>query len=217
MTTLRTQVAIVGAGPAGLLLGQLLHRSGIDNIVLERQSADHVLARIRAGVLEQTTVDLLGEAGFSPRGMAGMFEKLEFANRLNDSGAYPYLRSHPLTIDRISEARGRVGEAVPPMADAPLHALMRARARVLMDTSATALQRLQAVCAAMPGARVVRADQDYLYVQFKTRVMKFVDDAEFWFDPASGVVHVRSASRVGRKDFGVNRARIEAVRQALAG
>ena len=51
----------------------------------------------------------------------------------------------------------------------------------------------------------------------KTRVMKFVDDAEFWFDPASGVVHVRSASRVGRKDFGVNRARIEAVRQALAG
>ena len=47
--------------------------------------------------------------------------------------------------------------------------------------------------------------------------MRFVDDVEFWADPASGVVHVRSASRVGRKDFGVNRARIEAIRGRLAG
>ena len=67
MTTLRTQVAIVGAGPSGLLLGQLLHRAGIDNIVLERQSAEHVLSRIRAGVLEQTSVDLLTEAGVGGR------------------------------------------------------------------------------------------------------------------------------------------------------
>ena len=67
MSTLRTQVAIVGAGPSGLLLGQLLHKAGIDNTVIERQSADHVLARIRAGVLEQTTVDLLHEAGVGQR------------------------------------------------------------------------------------------------------------------------------------------------------
>ena len=53
----RTQVAIVGAGPSGLLLGQLLHKAGIDNVVLERYSADHVLGRIRAGVLEQTTCE----------------------------------------------------------------------------------------------------------------------------------------------------------------
>ncbi|MBI3370040.1 MAG: 4-hydroxybenzoate 3-monooxygenase [Burkholderiales bacterium] len=63
----KTQVAIVGAGPAGLLLGQLLARSGIENIVVERQSADYVLGRIRAGVLEQTTVDLLGQAGVDER------------------------------------------------------------------------------------------------------------------------------------------------------
>lgn len=63
MTTLRTQVAIVGAGPSGLLLGQLLHRAGIDAVIVERQSAEYVLGRIRAGVLEQTTVDLLDEAG----------------------------------------------------------------------------------------------------------------------------------------------------------
>ena len=65
--TTRTQVAIVGAGPAGLLLGQLLHKAGIDNVILERQSADYVLGRIRAGVLEQTTVELLDAAGVGAR------------------------------------------------------------------------------------------------------------------------------------------------------
>ncbi len=64
---MRTQVAIVGAGPAGLLLGQLLHKAGIDAVVLERQTADYVLGRIRAGVLEQVTVDLLDEAGVGSR------------------------------------------------------------------------------------------------------------------------------------------------------
>jgi len=62
MTT-RTQVAIVGAGPSGLLLGALLHRAGIDNIIIEQRSADYVLSRIRAGLLEQTTVDLVVQAG----------------------------------------------------------------------------------------------------------------------------------------------------------
>ncbi len=60
---MRTQVCIIGAGPAGLLLGALLHKAGIDNIVLERQNAPYVLGRIRAGILEQTTVDALAEAG----------------------------------------------------------------------------------------------------------------------------------------------------------
>jgi p-hydroxybenzoate 3-monooxygenase len=64
---MRTQVAIVGAGPAGLLLGQLLHRHGIDNIILERQTAEHVLGRIRAGVIEQVTIDLLDTAGVGTR------------------------------------------------------------------------------------------------------------------------------------------------------
>jgi len=63
MSTRRTQVAIIGAGPAGLLLGALLHKAGIDHIILERQSPAYVLGRIRAGILEQVTVDLLHEAG----------------------------------------------------------------------------------------------------------------------------------------------------------
>jgi p-hydroxybenzoate 3-monooxygenase len=67
MATTRTQVAIIGAGPSGLLLGQLLHEAGIANTVLELRSADHLLGRIRAGVLEQTTVDLLDRAKVSQR------------------------------------------------------------------------------------------------------------------------------------------------------
>ena len=63
----RTQVAIIGAGPAGLLLGQLLHEAGIANVILEQRSPDYVLSRIRAGVLEQTTVQLLQQAGVGAR------------------------------------------------------------------------------------------------------------------------------------------------------
>ncbi len=67
MSALRTQVAIIGAGPAGLLLGQLLHVYGIENVILERKNRDYVLARIRAGVLEQGTVELLDEVGVTSR------------------------------------------------------------------------------------------------------------------------------------------------------
>ena len=64
---MKTQVAIIGAGPSGLLLGQLLHRQGIDTVIIEVRSPEYVLGRIRAGVLEQGTVDLLREAGVSAR------------------------------------------------------------------------------------------------------------------------------------------------------
>ena len=64
---MRTQVAIIGAGPAGLMLGRLLEQAGIDSVVLERKSADYVLSRIRAGVLEQGSVDMLRNAGVGAR------------------------------------------------------------------------------------------------------------------------------------------------------
>lgn len=64
---MKTQIAIIGAGPSGLLLGQLLHKAGIANVIIERQSPDYILGRIRAGVLEQGMVDLLREAGVSQR------------------------------------------------------------------------------------------------------------------------------------------------------
>ena len=64
---MRTQVAIIGAGPSGLLLGQLLHKAGIDTVILERQTGDYVLTRIRAGILEQVCIDLMDEAGVGQR------------------------------------------------------------------------------------------------------------------------------------------------------
>lgn len=83
------------------------------------------------------------------------------------------------------------------------------------DGKAT-IAKIAGVVEALPGARIVEQRDDYLYAQFTTAMLRFVDDVEFWVDPAAGVVQVRSASRVGRKDFGVNRARIEAIRERLA-
>ncbi len=67
----------------------------------------------------------------------------------------------------------------------------------------------------MPRTTVVRVEPGYLYAEFRSKLMGFVDDVEFLADPASGVVHVRSASRLGRRDFGVNRNRVEALRAIL--
>ena len=78
------------------------------------------------------------------------------------------------------------------------------------------LERIRRICEGMDGAKVVRSDPGYLHVQFETRWMKFVDDTEFWFDPGAGMVQVRSASRLGESDLGVNRQRIEAIREQLS-
>ena len=67
MQNIKTQVAIIGAGPSGLLLGQLLDKQGISNIILERVTGDYVLGRIRAGILEQGFVKLVREAGVAGR------------------------------------------------------------------------------------------------------------------------------------------------------
>lgn len=75
-----------------------------------------------------------------------------------------------------------------------------------------AIDRIKRIVESTAGARVVRAEPSYLYAQFQTRWLKFVDDAEFFADDAAKVIHVRSASRIGRGDLGVNRARVEAIR-----
>src|SRR5215475_9656454 len=67
MKSVRTQVGIVGAGPAGLMLGHLLHLAGIDSVIIENRAQDYVIERVRAGVLEQATVDLLIESGVGDR------------------------------------------------------------------------------------------------------------------------------------------------------
>jgi predicted Zn-dependent protease len=95
---------------------------------------------------------VLAEAGYQPAGMVRMFERMDLANRLMDSGAFPYLRSHPLTSERIGESRQRVSLDARQVAPQGLavHSLMAARSRVLMDERAEILQNAEGLDA---GAR----------------------------------------------------------------
>lgn len=78
------------------------------------------------------------------------------------------------------------------------------------------MQALAAALQATPGVALVEQRPDYLRAEATTRWMKYTDDLEFWFNPARNAIEVRSASRLGRKDFGANRARIEALRTRYA-
>jgi uncharacterized protein (DUF1499 family) len=82
------------------------------------------------------------------------------------------------------------------------------------DANAT-LDRIAAIIESMEGGKIIRREPGYIYAQFTTRLMKYVDDAEFWYDPSAEVIQVRSASRLGSSDLGVNRKRIESIRQKL--
>lgn len=85
----------------------------------------------------------------------------------------------------------------------------------LLDGNATdSMQALTGVLSTMPEIRLVKQQPDYLYAEARTPWLRFVDDLEFWVNPAAGVIEVRSASRLGREDFGVNRQRVESIRSA---
>lgn len=137
-------------------------------------------------------------------GQAGLFGGQPPAQTGPRDGRLPPPAATPNNVHSQAEAWG-AGFAAAKIAPLPLRG----------DGPST-MARLATLLAATPGARIVESRPDYLGVQFTTRWMKFVDDAEFWFDPAAGVVQVRSASRLGRSDWGVNRARIEALRAGLA-
>ena len=82
-------------------------------------------------------------------------------------------------------------------------------------SAADALAASRRAVESMQRARVVRAEGNYLHAEFRSRLMGYVDDLELTYDAQAGVLHVRSASRLGRRDFGVNRARVEALRARL--
>ena len=83
------------------------------------------------------------------------------------------------------------------------------------ESGAAALKRLATVLTTLPGVVLTQQTDAYLRAEATTAALKFVDDVEFWLDDKTGLIHVRSASRLGRKDFGTNRARIEALRNAF--
>jgi uncharacterized protein (DUF1499 family) len=78
------------------------------------------------------------------------------------------------------------------------------------------LAQVRTAVTAMQGAQIISEQDQYLYAEFTSKLMGFVDDVEFLADPAAGLVHVRSASRLGHSDMGVNRDRIETLRSALS-
>lgn len=79
------------------------------------------------------------------------------------------------------------------------------------------MRKIAALLQGMPRTSLIRDEPEYLYAQCSTPVLKFTDDVEFWLDTPAGLIHFRSASRLGRKDFGVNRARIETILAQLSG
>lgn len=85
---------------------------------------------------------------------------------------------------------------------------------IAFTTSAEeAMARLEEIVRAVPRTKVVRREEDYMHLECSSRLFRFVDDVEFWFDDANKVIHCRSASRKGYSDLGVNRKRVEQIRE----
>lgn len=99
--------------------------------------------------------------------------------------------------------------------EAPLRDQARIAPLSLQGDGKATMAKIAEVIEDLPGSHIAERRDDYLYAQFTTPLMRFTDDVEFWFDPSAGAIQVRSASRVGRKDFGVNRARVENIRARL--
>ena len=140
------------------------------------------------------------------------------------AGQLGFLRGQPPSNMGVSEGRLKRPSPTPnsvhSQADLWPGDAQQAYARVaplaLQRDGPATIARLKTLLEAMPGVAIVQSRPDYVYATCQTKLLKFVDDFEVWFDPTAGVVQVRSASRIGRKDLGVNRARVEALRAALA-
>jgi len=83
--------------------------------------------------------------------------------------------------------------------------------------AAAAMAAVRKAVEGMRDATVIRQDGAYLYAEYRTKLMRFVDDVELYYDEKAGLIHVRSASRLGRRDMGVNRARVESLRARIEG
>jgi predicted Zn-dependent protease len=207
----RQGTAALAAALLGLVLASRAGNAGIDvaqAAVMGSQAAavqgQLNFSREMEREADRIGLQLLGQAGFGTAGMAAMFEKLDGHSRLNDSNAFPYLRTHPLTIERISEARLRMGD-VPSgrRISAAQHALMQARARALMDREVGALRRLQS--AGAPGSPLVdatRLGQLYGAALASTALREF-DSAQ---------ASLQAAQRLAAQQFG----REAEVQQVLA-
>ena len=148
-------------------------------------------------------VVVLGAVG---AGQAGLFQ----STAPNDLGVHDGKLKPPSDTDNSVTSQAALHPGHPQRAYSGIEPLP------LRGDGPATIAKLEAVVRATDGAKIVRREPGYLYAQYTSRLMKFVDDVEFWYDPVARVIQVRSASRVGKGDMGVNRKRIEALRTALA-
>ena len=111
------------------------------------------------------------------------------------------LKPAPRSPNAVSSQADDVGHAIAPL--------------TYRTTAAQARQALVKIIEATPRTRIVTQSADYVYAEYESALLGFVDDVELYFEPGKKLVHVRSASRLGSSDFGVNRARIEDIRRRL--
>ena len=117
-----------------------------------------------------------------------------------------------LTNGQLHPVKAHLQNSVSSFADTDEHKIA---AFVAAPNPRQTFTRLADAVKATSGATVVTQDGNYIYAEFQTPLMKFTDDVEFLLDEGNAVIHVRSASRLGRKDFGANRKRIELLREAI--
>ena len=115
-------------------------------------------------------------------------------------------------LKRPSRTENSVSSQAGLYPDHPMKAYAEVAPIKFSGEGGAAIERIRRIVESTEGARIVREEPAYLYAQFQTRWLKFVDDVEFFADEGAKVIQVRSASRIGRRDFGVNRARIEEIR-----
>ena len=112
------------------------------------------------------------------------------------------LKPPPASPNAVSSQAQDAGHAIAPL--------------TYTGTREHAIEALVKIIEATPRTRIVSRSQDYIYAEYQSALMGFVDDVEFWFEPGTKTIQVRSASRLGYSDFGVNRARIEDIRRRFA-
>jgi uncharacterized protein (DUF1499 family) len=118
-------------------------------------------------------------------------------------------------LKRLSKTDNSVSSQAHLWADHPMKDYSTIEPFKVTGDGSAEMTKLAAVLQAMPRTTIVQQEPGYIYAQCTTALLKFTDDIEFYLDKPAGVIQVRSASRVGRKDFSVNRARVEQIRKAL--
>jgi uncharacterized protein (DUF1499 family) len=118
-------------------------------------------------------------------------------------------------LKRPSKTENSVTSQADQWADHPMRAYASIAPLKISGDGSAEMGKIAATLVALPRTTIVQQSGDYLYAQCTTALLKFTDDVEFYLDKTNGMIQVRSASRIGRKDFGVNRARVEHIRAAL--